>query len=85
MGTAEEADNRVSPVEITMETRSNEDKSSFNEKHDNEVISVREEYDSDEAAKIYVPDDNEEYIDPRLKDYPVPLVAKTVDLHNDFK
>lgn len=38
----------------------------------------------DDAAKIYVPDDNEEYIDPRLKNYPIPLVAKTVDLHNDF-
>ncbi|KAK4218481.1 oligopeptide transporter 6 [Rhypophila decipiens] len=40
--------------------------------------------DYDDAAKIYVPDDDEEFIDPRLKDYPVPLVAKTVDLHNDF-
>lgn len=39
----------------------------------------------DEAAKIYVPDETEEFIDPRLKDYPIPLVAKTVDLHNDFK
>jgi len=39
----------------------------------------------DEYAKIYVPDDSEEVIDPRLADYPVPLVAKTVDLHNDFK
>lgn len=32
---------------------------------------------------VYVPDDSEEFIDPRLKDYPVPLVAKTVDLYND--
>lgn len=39
----------------------------------------------DEATKIYVPDEKEEFIDPRLKDYPIPLVAKTVDLHNDFK
>lgn len=39
----------------------------------------------DEAVKIYVPDETEEFIDPRLKDYPIPLVAKTVDLHNDFK
>ncbi|KXS99658.1 hypothetical protein AC578_9918 [Pseudocercospora eumusae] len=31
----------------------------------------------------YVPRDDEEFIDPRLKDYPIPLVAKTVDLHND--
>lgn len=23
------------------------------------------------------------FIDPRLRDYPIPLVAKTVDLHND--
>lgn len=39
----------------------------------------------DEATKIYIPDESEEFIDPRLKDYPIPLVAKTVDLHNDFK
>jgi OPT family small oligopeptide transporter len=38
----------------------------------------------EDTTKIYVPDDSEEFIDPRLKDYPVPLVAKTVDLHNDF-
>lgn len=40
--------------------------------------------DTDSATKIYVPDDTEEFIDPRLKDYPIPLVAKTVDLHNNF-
>lgn len=50
-----------------------------------EVNSTDPESDFDEATKIYVPDDDEEVIDPRLKDYPVPLVAKTVDLHNDFK
>lgn len=32
---------------------------------------------------VYVPDEKDEFIDPRLKDYPIPLVAKTVDLHND--
>lgn len=41
--------------------------------------------DVDEYAKHYTPDDSEEWIDPRLANYPVPLVAKTVDLHNDFK
>lgn len=30
-----------------------------------------------------VPDEDDEFIDPRLKNYPIPLVAKTVDLHND--
>lgn len=30
-----------------------------------------------------VPDDDDEFIDPRLKDYPIALVAKTVDLRND--
>lgn len=34
-------------------------------------------------GKIYIPDDKDEFIDPRLKNYPIPLVAKTVDLHND--
>ncbi|KAI9642559.1 hypothetical protein NHQ30_009364 [Ciborinia camelliae] len=33
--------------------------------------------------KIFVPGENDAFIDPRLKDYPIPLVAKTVDLHND--
>lgn len=37
-----------------------------------------------DTTEIYVPDDSEEFIDPRLRDYPIPLVAKTVDLHNDF-
>jgi hypothetical protein len=63
-----------------------EKKQHFNEKTaDIEVNSERadSEYE-DDAAKIYVPDENEEFIDPRLKDYPIPLVAKTVDLHNDF-
>jgi hypothetical protein len=40
------------------------------------------EFDED-TRKIYVPNDDEEFIDPRLNDYPIPLVAKTVDLHND--
>ena len=30
-----------------------------------------------------VPEDSDFFIDPRLKDYPIPLVAKTVDLKND--
>ena len=37
----------------------------------------------DEEHIKYIPDDNEEFIDPRLRDYPIPLVAKTVNLHND--
>lgn len=37
----------------------------------------------EESKKPYIPNDNEEFIDPRLSDYPIPLVAKTVDLHND--
>jgi hypothetical protein len=33
--------------------------------------------------KIIIPEENDVVIDPRLKDYPIPLVARTVDLHND--
>ncbi|KAF7956268.1 hypothetical protein EAE96_005188 [Botrytis aclada] len=33
--------------------------------------------------KIIIPGEDDALIDPRLKDYPIPLVAKTVDLHND--
>lgn len=36
-----------------------------------------------DAAEVVIPNEDAELIDPRLKDYPIPLVAKTVDLHND--
>ena len=56
------------------------------QRQDVEVSSGQlDEADYDDAAKIYVPDDSDEFIDPRLKDYPILLVAKTVDLHNDFR
>ncbi|RBA11793.1 oligopeptide transporter 6 [Fusarium proliferatum] len=35
------------------------------------------------VVNAFVPDEDDDLIDPRLKDYPVPLVAKTVPLHND--
>lgn len=60
----------------------------MDEKHPDDIEVVSNDSpdsDYDEAAKIYVPEDTEEFIDPRLKDYPVPLVAKTVDLHNNFR
>ncbi|EJT75799.1 oligopeptide transporter 6 [Gaeumannomyces tritici R3-111a-1] len=63
-------------------------KPSMDEKYTDglEISSVgdRESTTYDEADKIIVPDDSDEFIDPRLKDYPVKLVAKTVSLHNDF-
>lgn len=31
----------------------------------------------------YAPDDNDVVIDPRLRDYPISMVARTVHLHND--
>jgi hypothetical protein len=79
----------ITTTEITTadeRTRSlDEKKQPFNEKTgDIEISSERADSEYDDAAKIYVPDENEEFIDPRLKDYPIPLVAKTVDLHNDF-
>ncbi|KAF8856294.1 OPT superfamily oligopeptide transporter [Acephala macrosclerotiorum] len=57
----------------------------FSEKknHDIEIDAVEPDYDDLSTDKIYVPGEDEEFIDPRLKDYPIPLVAKTVDLHND--
>lgn len=33
--------------------------------------------------KVFIPGEDDVFIDPRLNDYPIPLVAKTVDLHND--
>lgn len=54
--------------------------------NDDDAIEVASMHDSiiEDAAKPYVPADDEVVIDPRLIDYPIPLVAKTVDLHNDF-
>ncbi|KAK0725295.1 oligopeptide transporter 6 [Lasiosphaeris hirsuta] len=78
-------------VEVVPETqpRVTNDKAAQDEKRtsDIEVASASDNVvgsDYDDAAKIYVPDENDDVIDPRLKDYPVPLVAKTVSLHNDF-
>ncbi|CAK7233562.1 hypothetical protein SBRCBS47491_008654 [Sporothrix bragantina] len=49
-----------------------------------EVASITANEIIEDAAKAYVPADDDVVIDPRLIDYPIPLVAKTVDLHNDF-
>jgi len=45
--------------------------------YDDVEISPHDSNDDDaySATKIYVPADDEEFIDPRLKDYPIPLVA----------
>lgn len=41
----------------------------YDEKNpDVEVVPTSPDPDYDDAAKIYVPEDNEEFIDPRLKD-----------------
>jgi hypothetical protein len=40
-----------------------------------EALGSQDIDDSISGTKLYVPDDNDEFIDPRLKDYPVPLVA----------
>ncbi|KAK3346669.1 oligopeptide transporter 6 [Lasiosphaeria hispida] len=84
--------NDLDVVEVTSETHprvTDEKKAPQDEKRtsDIEIASASDnvvDSDFDDAAKIYVPDENDDVIDPRLKDYPVPLVAKTVSLHNDF-
>lgn len=51
----------------------------FSEKkanHDVEIEAISPDNLSDfQSDKIFVPADDDEFIDPRLKDYPVPLVA----------
>ncbi|EGO55876.1 hypothetical protein NEUTE1DRAFT_67901 [Neurospora tetrasperma FGSC 2508] len=37
----------------------------------------------EDAEVGHLPSEDDEGIDPRLRNYPIPLVAKTVDLHND--
>ena len=77
----------ITPTEVTTQTHTLSEKG-MDEKHFNDIEVASDQgnpdSDYDDAAKIYVPDDSDEVIDPRLKDYPIPLVAKTVDLHNDF-
>ena len=34
-------------------------------------------------GQAVVPDDDDEFVDPRLEKYPIPLVAKCVSLRND--
>ena len=50
---------------------------------DIEAASIQNSNDELDPLKIVVPDENDEVIDPRLKNYPIPQVARTVDLHND--
>jgi len=49
----------------------------FSEKKglDVEIVAIPPEYDDFSSRKIFIPGDDDEFIDPRLKDYPVPLVA----------
>jgi len=46
--------------------------------HDLEIEAIDSsdlDIDNISGHKLYIPDDNDEFIDPRLKDYPIPLVA----------
>jgi len=76
----------MGPIDIT-EAVNEKSQSGFDEKRNSANIEVASTYSSDEndPLKVVVPDDNDEFIDPRLKNYPIPQVAKTVDLHNDDK
>jgi hypothetical protein len=40
-----------------------------------EALDSQDIDDNISGTKLYVPDDNDEFIDPRLKDYPILLVA----------
>lgn len=70
------------PSEITPHHEPSRDRTTpsprpYDEKNpDIEVVSTGPDSDYDDAAKIYVPEDNEEFIDPRLKDctYDITLV-----------
>lgn len=64
----------VHPVAHTMDEKQPVEKTVFDST--DEII--------ESAGKIYVPGEEEEFVDLRLRDYPILLVAKTVDLHNDF-
>lgn len=41
------------------------------------------DHDRENVEVGHLPNENDEVIDHRLRNYPIPLVAKTVDLHND--
>jgi hypothetical protein len=64
-------DSKTSPVQEILSSDSAESVvPDYSEKkgHDLEIDNIS-------GHKLYIPDDNDEFIDPRLKNYPIPLVA----------
>ena len=59
----------ITPHNETSRDRTTPSPPIYDEKNpDIEVVSTGPDSDYDDAAKIYVPEDSEEFIDPRLKD-----------------
>lgn len=70
--------------EDTVSQKSAESPTSDKKNADIEVEAVdSNDFKDSSDEKIFLPEENDIFIDPRLKDYPITLVAKTVDLHND--
>lgn len=70
--------------EDTVSQKSVESPTSDKKNADIEIEAVdSNDFKDSSDEKIFLPEENDIVIDPRLKDYPIPLVAKTVDLHND--
>lgn len=69
----------ISSVTITAgDVNEKNEKSEKNEKNwtDIEVDPIDvDDFAEIPATKVLVPDEHDEFIDPRLKDYPIPLVA----------
>ena len=74
-------DPKITPVQEILSSDSAESVvPDYSEKkgHDLEIEAANSsdlDIDNISGHKLYIPDDNDEFIDPRLKDYPIPLVA----------
>lgn len=72
---AADVEKEVLPTEPVLAPAFNEKKDS----HDVEIESANQDNISEvDSGKRFVPDENDEFIDPRLKDYEIPLVAYVV-------
>jgi hypothetical protein len=69
---------RTTMEEIQTDSASDSPRDNSEKKgHDIEVnpVDSRDDLEHLDTEKIIVPEENDEFIDPRLKDYPIPLVA----------
>ncbi|KAK3486810.1 OPT oligopeptide transporter protein-domain-containing protein [Neurospora hispaniola] len=79
----EEADLVIHPSELGSESDAFIKENNRRSSSPTSPLDVGTNHDREDAEVGHLPTEDDEVIDPRLRNYPIPLVAKTVDLHND--